>query len=297
MRLALGPLAYYWPRETLLTFYEEVARSPVDIVYLGETVCSKRRALRTGEWLELAERLHGSGKEVVISTLALLEAESELKTLQRLCGNDRFMVEANDIAAVQLLSGTGGFCAGPGINIYNCGTLAFLAGLGLKRWVLPAELSRDTLLDLQRGRPPGLETEVIVFGRLPLAFSARCFTARSYNLPKDDCQYRCIDHPDGRLLSTREDDPFLVLNGIQLQSARHVNLAAEMEELTACGVDILRIYPQPQHTVEIIQIFHDCLNGSHDRGQAQMRLKQLAPFGTCDGYWHSRPGMESLPYP
>jgi len=294
MRLALGPLSYYWPRESLLEFYEEVARSPVDIVYLGETVCSKRRALRTAEWLELAERLHGAGKEVVISTLALLEAESELRTLQRLCDNDRFMVEANDIAAVQLLSGKA-FCTGPSINVYNDGTLAFLAELGLKRWVLPVELSRDTLLDLQRGRPPGVETEVIVFGRMPLALSARCFTARSYNLPKDDCQYRCLDHPDGRLLSTREDDPFLVLNGVQLQSARHVNLVAEIGELTACGVDILRIYPQPQDTPAIIQIVHGCLNGSYDSGRAQMQLERLAPFGTCDGYWHSRPGMEYVP--
>lgn len=297
MKLSLGPLAYYWPRETLLAFYEEVARSAVDIVYLGETVCSKRRALRTVEWLELAERLHGAGKEVVISTLALLEAESEHKTLQRLCDNGRFMVEANDIAAVQLLSGKTGFCAGPNINIYNGGTLAFLAGVGLKRWVLAAELSRDTLRDLQRGLPPGIETEVIVFGRLPLAYSARCFTARSYNLPKDDCQYRCIDHPDGRLLSTMEDEPFLMINGIQLQSAQHVNLVAGMEELKACEVDILRIYPQPQHTMEIVRIFHDCLSGAHDARQAQLRLEQYAPFGTCDGYWHSRPGMEYMPVP
>jgi len=292
MRLALGPLAYYWPREMLLAFYDEVARSPVDIVYLGETVCSKRRALRTGDWLELAERLQLAGKEVVISTLALLEAESELQTLQQWCNNDRFMVEANDMAAVQLLGGRE-FCAGPSVNIYNCGTLAFLAELGLRRWVLAAELSRDTLRDLQRSRPSGVETEVIVFGRLPLAYSARCFTARSYNLPKDDCQFRCLDHPDGRLLSTQENKPFLILNGTQLQSAQHMNLVTQLEELAACGVDILRIYPQPRDTLAIIQIFHDCLNGS-DRGRAQTQLERLAPFGTCDGYWHSQPGMESV---
>jgi hypothetical protein len=36
--------------------------------------------------------------------MALLEAESELKTLRRLCENGRFTVEANDMGAVRLLA-------------------------------------------------------------------------------------------------------------------------------------------------------------------------------------------------
>jgi len=88
-----------------------------------------------------------------------------------------------------------------------------LAKQGLKRWVLPVELSRQTLADMQRLRPDGVETEVLVYGRLPLAYSARCFTARAHNLPKDDCQFRCLDYPDGLPLSTREGEDFLVLNG------------------------------------------------------------------------------------
>ena len=38
MRLALGPVPYYWPGEALLEFYEAVARWPVHTVYLGEVV-------------------------------------------------------------------------------------------------------------------------------------------------------------------------------------------------------------------------------------------------------------------
>ena len=41
MKIALGPLLYYWQRDTVLSFYETVARSAADIVYLGETVCSR----------------------------------------------------------------------------------------------------------------------------------------------------------------------------------------------------------------------------------------------------------------
>ena len=72
-RLSLGPVPYFWPRETLLEFYDGIARTPVDIVYLGETVCSKRRPLKSGEWLELAATLQAAGKEVVLSGLTLLE--------------------------------------------------------------------------------------------------------------------------------------------------------------------------------------------------------------------------------
>ena len=49
MKLSLGPLQYFWPRERTLAFYREAIHWPVDIVYLGETVCSKRRELRTAD--------------------------------------------------------------------------------------------------------------------------------------------------------------------------------------------------------------------------------------------------------
>ncbi len=71
-----------------------------------------------------------------------------------------------------------------------------------------------------------METEVFAHGRLPLAYSARCFTARRFNLQKDTCEFRCIDFPDGLTLKTREGEAFLTLNGIQTQSAKIYHLRA-----------------------------------------------------------------------
>ena len=292
-KLSLGPVPYFWPRETLLEFYDRIALTPVDIVYLGETVCSKRRPLKNSEWLELATRLKAAGKEVVLSSLALLEAGSELASLKRLCREQDFLIEANDMSAVQLLAGKQPFVTGAAVNIYNARTLSVLAGLGLQRWVLPVELSRETLADMQASRPAGVETEVFVFGRLPLAYSARCFTARAHNLPKDDCQFRCLDYPDGMLLSTREDEPFLVLNGIQTQSALTLNLIAELDDLRRMQVDVLRISPQASHTDSVIQLFHDCLQGTRSPDDAATALAGLMPTGPCDGYWYGGAGMDS----
>lgn len=70
MKLSLGPLQYFWPRERTLAFYRDAARWPVDIIYLGETVCSKRRELGTRDWIALGAELTESGKQVVLSSRA-----------------------------------------------------------------------------------------------------------------------------------------------------------------------------------------------------------------------------------
>ncbi len=156
---------------------------------------------------------------------------------------------------------------------------------------MPVELSRDTLAAIQAQRPDGVETELFAFGRLPLALSARCFTARAHKLPKDDCQYRCLDYPDGMLLSTQEDERFLTLNGIQTQSARTYTLLAELDDISRLGVDVLRISPQSRHTPQIIQAFADVLNARRDYADAHAELTGYMPAGPCDGYWAGRSGM------
>lgn len=294
-RLALGPVPYYWSRDDLSVFYEQAQDWPVDVVYLGETVCSKRRSYNTIDWLVAAEALQKAGKEVVLSTLALIEAESELKTLRRLCGDGHFTVEANDLGAVRLLMHAGvDFVTGPTLNIYNPRTLSLLAQNGLRRWVLPVELSRLALKDMQAVRPDGVQTEVLAFGRLPLALSARCFTARSRNLPKDDCRYCCLDYPDGCLVATQEEIPFVVLNGIQTLSASTCNLLPYLHELRELRVDVLRIMPQHQGTERVLDAFTACLAENADAAAVSMSLAALAPQGFSDGYWRGEAGIASI---
>jgi O2-independent ubiquinone biosynthesis protein UbiV len=294
VKLSLGPILYFWPREVVFEFYQKIAATSVDTVYLGEAVCSRRRELRLTDWLDIADLLAAAGKEVVLSTQALLESKTDIATLHRITGNGRFGVEANDMGAVHCLSGKVPFVAGAHLNIFNPPTLGFMAEIGARRWVIPLEMGYESLQHMLRERPPGIETEVFSYGRMPLAFSARCFTARHHNLPKDDCQFRCIDHPDGLALKTREGQQFLVLNGIQTQSARVYNLLGELDMMRELGVDVVRISPQARDTDRIVELFREVLDGRLAGGDAMRELEPLMPEQACNGFWHGKPGLDRM---
>lgn len=288
-RLSLGPCQYFWPRSELERFYAEVADSPVDIVYLGETVCAKRREFRPEDWVALGRELRAAGKEVVLSTLTLLESRSEMGVVRRLCDNGEFLVEANDVAAIQLLRERGlPFITGPAVNIYNAATLKLYRRLGLQRWVMPLELDRQALTGILTEAGPDLpETELFAHGRLPLAWSARCFTARYHDLPKDHCGLRCLESPEGLPVYTQEGDRFLTLNGIQTQSGHVCNLLPEWRDLRDAGADILRLSPMPRDTITRLHAMARTIAGDPEAlehvaaGQAE----------SCNGYWYRKPGM------
>ena len=290
LKLALGPILTYWPRETVFEFYQQVAESAVDIVYLGETVCSRRHEMRLDDWLDVAELLAASGKEAVLSTQVLIESNSEVSVVRKIAANGTYGVEANDMGAVRCMENRP-FVAGPHLNVYNGPTLALLARLGARRWVLPIELGRAALAELQAGRAAGIETEVFAYGRMPLAFSARCMTARNRNLPKDDCRFSCMEHPDGMLMRTREGQPFLVLNGTQTQSAGVQNLVRQLGDMRALGVDVARISPQAAGTMDVLRIFDEVRRGVTSGEEAERRLAPLLPGQPVDGYWFGQPGL------
>tara|TARA_R110001583_G_scaffold24224_6_gene88582 strand:+ start:104 stop:982 length:879 start_codon:yes stop_codon:yes gene_type:complete len=288
MKLSLGPLLYYWPKQTIEDFYQQAMNSDADIIYLGETVCSKRRELKNRDWINLAKELNHQGKEIVLSSMALLEAPSEVKVLKQLCENGEFSVEANDIGAVQILSEKKvPFVCGPAINCYNAHTLKLFVNQGMHRWVMPVELSRDwltkALIDAEKmGIRSQFEVEVLAHGHLPLAYSARCFTARSENKAKDDCELCCIKYPQGRTTSTQEGQQVFVLNGIQTQSGYCYNLLNDVESMQGL-VDVARISPSSTNSLKTLQQFKQQIIGE----QQKVKLDSLQ----CNGYWHQIAGL------
>lgn len=290
-RLSLGPILYLWPKGKVEAFYREATQWPVDIVYLGETVCSRRRELRLEDWLELADTLAAAGKEVVLSTFELVESDVELRAIRRLLEASPHLIEANDMSAVHLLAGRRPFVAGPYLNLYNGAALRIMREQGAVRWLPPFELSASAIAGLAADGKAVIETEVLAYGRMPLAVSARCFTARYYNLSKDHCEFRCLDHPDGMVVSTQEDAPFLVLNGVQTQSARVHNLIDEAPRAGSLGVDVLRISPQARGTDRVVALFDAVLREQLGAQEAKAQLTEVDATAECNGYWYGLAGM------
>ena len=272
------------------SLYRRVADTSVDIVYLGETVCSKRREFRHRDWMETAERLSNAGKSVVFSSFALVEAQSELGYIRRLCENGEILVEANDMTAVQMLAGKVPFVGGPTLNLVNQRALQKLVDLGLQRWVVPVEMTRDMLIEIRAQISAPIEYEVPAWGRLPLAYSARCYTARAHGISKDECSNCCIDYPDGLAARTRDEEDFLIINGIQTMSARTGCLLSELESSSRVA-DILRLSPQAGGMDSIICLVDAIRRGETTYDAAIQDLELYAQGGLCDGYWHGEAGM------
>ncbi len=239
MKFSLGPVQYFWPKDQMLQFYREVADSDFDIVYLGETVCSKRRELKFDDYFAIAKTLHEAGKQVCLSSMTLYEAPGELRELRKYIDNGEFLVEANDVGAISMLQEKNlPFVAGAAINCYNQHTLRKLISMGLSRWVMPVELSGQWLAEILSQSVIAdirccFNTEVFAFGHLPLAWSGRCFTARSENLSKDQCELCCINYPAGREVKSQDGTDVFVLNGIQTQSGFRYRTAGVHVECTA----------------------------------------------------------------
>lgn len=287
MKISLGPILYYWSKEALFECYKKVAESPVDIVYIGETICSKRRSLDFNDWMEIASMLQEAGKEVVLSSLALIEAESELSSVKRSVSNGSYLIEANDFGAVQLaIEQSIPFVCGHSVNLYNAHSVSLLAQKGMKRWVMPVELSKDNLSDiLAEEVASNVETEIFSYGRLPLAYSARCFTARAFDMPKDQCQFKCLEFPEGIPLYSQEDQSLFQINGIQTQSHQTCNLLPEWETMQRIGVDIMRVSISSIEDLRIIKRLRDLISNENKNIPLQA-LEQ------CNGYWHGETGIE-----
>lgn len=290
--LSMGPVLFNWPPEVWRDFYFRMAdESPVDIVSVGEVVCSKRESFFQSHLSDVIERLTEAGKQVVLSTLALVMTDKELTTLRDLAAGHDGPIEANDISAVSLLSGRL-HVIGPMVNVYNEGTLAYLAANGATRVVLNAELPEASVAVIaSAAREIGVEAEIQVFGRLPLAISARCYHARAHGLHKDGCQFICGEDRDGMDVDTLDGEPFLAVNGTQTLSHTAVNLTAHMTALRDRGVGIFRLSPHSCDMVAVADVFRRVLDDRMATDEAIVRTREITgsvPFS--DGFYRGTVG-------
>ncbi|OBT06617.1 U32 family peptidase [Vibrio sp. UCD-FRSSP16_10] len=288
MKYSLGPLLYFWPKQDVESFYQQAKDSSSDIIYLGESVCSKRREMKPQHWFDIAKELTASGKQVVLSTMALLEAPSEVNIMKKYIDNGDFAIEANDVSGIQLAHEKKiPFVVGAAVNTYNAHTLNLFLKQGMIRWCMPVELSRDwlnkTLIQCDElGIRNKFEVEVFSHGYLPLAYSARCFTARAENKAKDDCETCCIKYPTGLKVDSQEGQTVFNLNGIQTQSGYCYNLGNDIASMQGL-VDVVRLSPLGIDTFGHMDAFK-----ANEQGQSPIIIEDRQ----CNGYWHQIAGLE-----
>ncbi|MFO6483961.1 U32 family peptidase [Escherichia coli] len=270
-------------------FYQQAATSSADVIYLGEAVCSKRRATKVGDWLEMAKSLAGSGKQIVLSTLALVQASSELGELKRYVENGEFLIEASNLGVVNMCAERKLPVRGRArAELLQRGDAENIAQTGVQlRSCMPVELSRDWLVNLlnqcdELGIRNQFEVEVLSYGHLPLAYSARCFTARSEDRPKDECETCCIKYPNGRNVLSQENQQVFVLNGIQTMSGYVYNLGNELASMQGL-VDVVRLSPGTD-TFAMLDAFR-----ANENGAAPL---PLTANSDCNGYWRRLAGLE-----
>lgn len=287
-RLTLGPLLLHWPAETWRDFYLRIAEeAPVDTVCLGEVVCPKRPG-PGAHFEEVVQRLQSAGKEVVYSTPALVAGPEDMAAVEALAARGDGLVEANDVAALDVLEGRA-HAIGPTINVYNEATLARLGAHGAVRVSPPAELTAETLAVL--AAEGAAEIEVQVFGRWPLAISARCYHARAYGRRKQTCQFVCGRDPDGLKVETLDGEAFLTVNGVQTQSHAYGCLLAEVPALLAMGVGGFRLSPQYLDMVAVAWLAREVLDGEREPAAAEAALAGLAGgVPLANGFFHGREG-------
>jgi len=259
-------------------FYARIAdEAPVDVVYLGEIVCSKRLPFVRDVIEEIAERLRRGGKQVVLSTLALITLARERKDSAALVHEAVCDVEINDIAALRYLAEGQPFHVGPLVNVYNEGTLDALAARGARSFCLPPELAIDAVTVLaERARHLDVGCEIWGFGRIPLAISARCYHARAEGTAKDQCQFVCARDLDGRPVRTADGRDFLAINGVQTLSHTYCNLVIDLEALTRARVTSLRLSPHDCDMVLIAKAFRDRLDRRTDPQTAWSQIEAAA---------------------
>ncbi len=290
--LTLGPNLFNWAPEIWRDFYFRIAdEAPVSVVYLGETICSKRAPLFRDHYETVAERLRAAGKTVVHATLGETASRVDRRLVSDVCERTSDLVEANDTSAAFHLRGRP-HCIGQLMNVYNEETLRFLASKGARNICLPVELPFSAIGVLCTAAAPLKVTiEVQVFGRQSLALSARCYHARAHRRTKDTCLFVCDNDPDGLVLSTLERKPFLVANGVQTLSWEYLNLAQEIPALKAAGVSRYRLSPHTCDMVRVAFVFRSLLDDDLTVAEALVRLDELSLDASfSNGFHHGRPG-------
>lgn len=287
MKISVGPVPSHWGQDKIIDFYRDLAQSPADDVYIGETVCPERSCYSTDFLGRLSDDLADAGKQVFASSLILVKDSDQVPAFRKLADRVK-RIEINSPAFLALAPDYDAV-SGATLHIHNSAAANAMAKRSIDRIVPTYELAGRTLTSI--AKTSTVPVEVVVHGHIPIAISADCQTARSFQRNGDGCDCLCSNYPEGMVLHGA-DRPIFRIEGPQTLSAATYCLVEYLDRLSDAGVDTIRILPQPNHTTRIIGIYRDVLDAKMTPREALKNLETIHSLGLCNGWFLGKAGWD-----
>jgi O2-independent ubiquinone biosynthesis protein UbiV len=254
VKISIGALGGSWNRSATMAFYDAVALSSVDIVYIGTAIYSPLAGLRQRDCLAVARELAAGGKEVVLSVRPAA-GEWDAGSFNAWVADCALPVEVGDARTLQMLAGKVPLVIGADVPCASSAALRQLAELGAKRWVTPAVCRGEVVKVLAYAGDAGCEIEQPVL-------SPRHFSRWQRRI--EDCPY--------------EGSPIHGLPGCDREGSSRSDApdwARDLTVLRTAGVAILRVTPRTVRDVEVSQLLGELVRGEVDAGEAYERYAGL----------------------
>lgn len=274
MKISIGALAGNWTRSRAMAFYDAVALSSVDIVYIGTTINSPTAGLQKRDCLAVARELAAAGKEVVLSVRAAA-GEPDADSSNAWIADGSLPVEVGDVRTLQMLAGKVPLVIGKGVPCTNRDTLMQLVGSGAKRWVTPAVCRGEVVNMLTYASDTGCEIEQPVLS--PRHFSR--WVCRVESCPFEGWAMYGMPGCD-REASLETPNP---------------DWTRDVKMLRTAGVAVLRVSPRHLRDVEVSQTLGELMRGEVGSEEAFAQYVEASgyiPAETPAGLnlWRGRPG-------
>ncbi|CAG9268232.1 hypothetical protein [Paraburkholderia unamae] len=243
MKISLGALAARWNRSDSFAFYDAVALSSVDVVYVGIAVRGVQGGLQQRDCLAVARELSSGGKEVVLSVRAGADLPGS-EDAHAWIEDCELPVEVGDARTFRLLAGKVPLVMGAGMPCASAVELRRLVELGARRRVMTAVCKGE------------------VAQALACAVESRCEMELPVLSPRRFARWRCRVEA-----CNYEGWPLHAMPGCDLAASPDETApdwASDLDELRRAGVGVLRVTPRDTGDIGLSQALCEWVRGDID---------------------------------
>ena len=285
-----------------------------DAVYFAGEMFGMRASADNFTFEEMkkgVELLHSNGKKAYL-TLNTMPRNNELDLL------DSYLDSVGDTGIDAVIVADMGVFSKvkerlPGVDIHistqganmNYLSCRMWHDMGASRIVLARELSLDDIAEIRAKTPSTLELEAFVHGAMCVSISGRCLLSEYY-LDRDANRGRCAQPCRWVYNFSEEKRPEDMLTaelhpeGTYILGSKDMNLIAHVKELTAAGIDSLKIEGRMKsayYTAVVTNCYRIALDSLYSNiditvNDLQRELDSVSHREYCTGYYFDHPQSE-----